>query len=98
MYQTINFGGFCDAFRAFDRENNFSYDGKRMLFDYLEATDPDHNLNVIALCCAYDEDEVHRVRRRYSIDGDVLAWLQERTIVLGVTPAGSVVYRSEFLP
>lgn len=96
MYQTINFGGFCDAFRALDREDQFSYEAKRMIFDYLEDTDPDHNLAVIALCCAYAEEGKDDVRKSYSIDGDVLEWLQEHTTVLGVTPAGSIVYCSGF--
>ena len=96
MYQTINFGGFCDAFRALGREDQFSYEAKRMLFDHLEEVDPDHELDVIALCCAYAEEEELDVRRNYSIKGDVLDWLQENTIVLGVTQAGSVVYCSEF--
>jgi hypothetical protein len=97
MYQTINFGGFCDAFRAQGREDQFSYEAKRMLFDHLEEVDPDHELDVIALCCAYaEEEEDDEVRRSYAIEGGVLEWLQENTIVLGVTRAGSVVYCSEF--
>lgn len=96
MFQTINFGGFCDAFRALGRQDQFTYEAKRMLFDHLEEVDPDHELDVIALCCAYAEDEEDDVRRNYSIDGDVLDWLQDNTIVLGVTQAGSVVYCSEF--
>jgi hypothetical protein len=96
MYQTINFGGFCDAFRALGREDQFTYEAKRMLFDHLEEVDPDHELDVIALCCAYAEEDELDVRFNYSIEGDVLDWLQENTIVLGVTQAGSVVYCSEF--
>jgi len=96
MYQTINFGGFCDAFRALGREDQFTYEAKRMLFDHLEEVDPDHELDVIALCCAYAEEEELDVRQNYSIEGDVLEWLQDNTIVLGVTQAGSVVYCSEF--
>jgi len=96
MYQTINFGGFCDAFRALGREDQFTYEAKRMLFDHLEEVDPDHELDVIALCCAYAEEEELDVRQNYSIEGDVLDWLQDNTIVLGVTQAGSVVYCSEF--
>jgi len=96
MYQTINFGGFCDAFRAQGREDQFTYEAKRMLFDHLEDVDPDHELDVIALCCAYAEEEELDVRQNYSIEGDVLDWLQDNTIVLGVTQAGSVVYCSEF--
>jgi hypothetical protein len=96
MYQTVNFGGFCDAFRAQGREGQFSYPAKWLLYDHLENVDPDHELDVIALCCAYAEDDQDDVRRNYSIKGDVLDWLQNNTIVVGVTPAGAVVYCSEF--
>ena len=96
MYQTINFYDFCKAFRDLGREDQFSYEAKRMLFDHLEDVDPDHELNVIALCCAYAEDDQDDARRNYSIKGDVLDWLQENTIVVGVTPDGAVVYCSEF--
>lgn len=94
MYQTVNFSTFVDAFRALGREDQFSHEAKRMLFD--DVDDVDHELDVIALCCAYTEEEEDDVRRNYSINGDVLDWLQEHTIVLGVTQAGAVVYCSEF--
>ena len=95
MYQTVNFSAFCDAFRAQGREDQFSYAAKRMLFDHLEEIE-DYELDVIALCCAYAEDDEDDVRRNYSIEGDVLDWLQDNTIVVGVTPDGAVVYCSEF--
>ena len=36
MYRTVTFSAFCDAFRALDRQDSFSYEAKRCLFDYLE--------------------------------------------------------------
>jgi hypothetical protein len=96
MYQTVNFSAFVDAFRAHGREDPFSYEAKQMLFDYLEKVDPDHELDVIALCCAYFEDFPETIARSYSIKGDVLDWLQDNTIVIGTTPSGAVVYCSEF--
>ena len=33
MYTTINFSQFCDAFSD-TYKNNFTYEGKRALFDY----------------------------------------------------------------
>ena len=36
MKTSVNFSQFCDAFRAADRNENFSYDGKRTLYDFLE--------------------------------------------------------------
>jgi len=61
MKQNITFCSFCDAFRDMNRDNNFSYDGKRALFDYLESyeedTDEEIELDIIALCCEYNEYE-----------------------------------------
>ena len=67
MIKTINFTDFCDAFAGMDRQDNFTYEGKRALFDYLEASEEDTGtpieLDVIALCCEYTEykdmEEVH---------------------------------------
>jgi hypothetical protein len=60
MYQTVTFADFRDAFRAYDRMASFTYDGARILFDYLEALEDDIGekieLSVIALCCDYAED------------------------------------------
>jgi hypothetical protein len=59
MYQTVNFSDFCDAFRSMDRNENFSYEGKRALFDYLEQYEEDvgepWELDVIGLCCDWTE-------------------------------------------
>jgi hypothetical protein len=59
MHQTITFSCFCDAFRSMDRQDQFTYDGKRALFDYLEELEEDIGqpieLDVIALCCEYSE-------------------------------------------
>lgn len=59
MKTTVNFCDFCDAFRNMDRDNNFSYDGKKALFDYLEEYEEDCGqeieLDVIAICCDFSE-------------------------------------------
>lgn len=60
MYKTINFSEFCDSFSE-DRQNQFSYEGKRALFEYFESYEEDTGeeieLDVIALCCDYTEYE-----------------------------------------
>ena len=57
MKQSINFSRFCDAFQI--RKENFSYEGKEALFNYLEQYEEDTGeeieLDVIALCCDYTE-------------------------------------------
>ena len=59
MKQSIGFCQFVDAFRACGRENQFSYAGKRALFDYLEEmaedTGEEYCLDIIALCCEFSE-------------------------------------------
>lgn len=59
MKQTISFGQFQDAFYNMDRQNQFTYKGKKALFEYLEEyednTDEQIELDIIALCCDYVE-------------------------------------------
>lgn len=60
MKQTVNFFQFCDSFSD-TYKNNFSYEGKRALFDYLEQyeeeTGEEIELDTVALCCEYSEYE-----------------------------------------
>jgi hypothetical protein len=59
MKQSISFNQFTDAFTSYGRDDQFSYDGLKALFDYLEdlAEDcgTDFELDVIALCCEFSE-------------------------------------------
>ena len=61
MKQTVNFGDFRDAFRDMDRMGNFSPEGLQALFDYIEEYEEGMGeqieLDVIALCCEYEEFE-----------------------------------------
>lgn len=68
MKTSVNFSQFCDAFRNADRNENFSYAGKRALFDFLEEVAPDTELDVIALCCEYYESDLDSIISDYSID------------------------------
>jgi len=64
MKERINFYGFTDAFRDYfggGYKNNFSYDGLKALYDYIEQYEEDCEqeveLDIIALCCEYTEYE-----------------------------------------
>lgn len=100
MFQSVNFSSFWDSFRNLDRQDQFTYDGKRVLFDYLEQHELDTGetieLDVVALCCEYVESTVDEIIRDYSIDtsvdDDVIDWLNERTSVCGVTDSGTIVF------
>tara|TARA_R110000824_G_scaffold36643_1_gene113634 strand:- start:983 stop:1315 length:333 start_codon:yes stop_codon:yes gene_type:complete len=59
MKQTINFSQFTDAFRDHGRHDQFTYQAKRALFDWIEEMDDgcgtDTELDVVALCCEWAE-------------------------------------------
>jgi len=58
MYKHINFYNFVDGFSG-QYEHNFTYEGKRALFDYLEeyeeSTGKTIEFDPIALCCDFTE-------------------------------------------
>ena len=107
MKTSINFSQFCDAFRDMNRNENFSYDGKRALFEYFEQYEDDCGveveLDVIALCCEYSEDDMDTIIADYAIDVSeaeddeekaeiVTDYLNDHTLSLGQLPNGSFVY------
>jgi hypothetical protein len=104
MKQTVNFSDFFDAFRSMGRENQFSYEGKRVLFDYLESLEEDTaeeiELDVIAFCCEYYESSYEDIAQDYrldveGLDEDELAdtvrkYLEAETFIIGEVPGGFV--------
>jgi hypothetical protein len=96
MYQSINFYGFCDAFVRMDRNENFSYEGKRALFDYLESYEEESGesleLDIIALCCEYSEEPLKDVLENYNLES--LEQLEDSTQVIGFDKrTGLVLYQ-----
>lgn len=105
MYVNVSFCKFCDYFRSADRNDNFSYKGKRVLFDYLEQYEDETGekieLDIIALCCDYQEMTFPEVAENYSIDlsdctdeddieRTVMDYLNNQTMVCGTVPGGVV--------
>lgn len=87
MYQNVNFSQFCDAFGD-ERKNQFSYEGKRALFDYLEQyeddTDEKIELDIIALCCDYTEyEDLAELQKNYS-DIETMEELENNTQVIKI--------------
>lgn len=98
MYQEVNFSMFCDAFHKSDRNENFSYEGKRALFDYLEQLEEDLGekieLDIIALCCDYSEDKLESVLEDYSLES--LEDLENRTTVINFDKETGLVLYQQF--
>ena len=74
MYIQVNESMFHDQFFAHDRQDNFSYSARSMLFDYLtEAEDNGDNsesgleLDIIGICCDFAESTVDQFINDYSM-------------------------------
>jgi hypothetical protein len=59
-------------FNRYDRSENFTPAGVRVLFDYLEeiseGSGEDINLDIVGLCCDYSEDTFEDIAANYRID------------------------------
>jgi hypothetical protein len=104
MYLTIdNASQFRDEFRAHNRGDQFSYEGLGLLFEYLEEADPQYDLDVIAICCEYSEENPEGIAKNYGFDLEgcetdadiaaaVLDYLHDKTDVVGITSTGTIIY------
>ncbi len=100
MKTTLDFNDFRDAFRTYNRLDNFSREGLELLFDFCEECDPDMEMDVIALCCEYSEDTPEDIAQNYSIDIEdmdedeileaVRDYLNDNTTLVGETSTGFV--------
>lgn len=83
-YKKITKDMFRDEFKNMGRQDNFSYEGLGLLYDYLiRYEDCDSfvgtELDVIAICCSYSEytlDEFHEQfpEETHEDSGRVVAW------------------------
>lgn len=107
MKQTVNFSDFVDAFRAYDRYDQFGYQALMVIFEHLEeienSTGQELELDVLAICCDYATDNWEAIAENYSIDLSglddeeekqevVIEYLNNNTIVLGQTDC-EIVYQ-----
>ena len=98
MKTNVNFNDFIDAFRNMDRENQFSYEGKKALFEYEEQLEEDlateQELDVIGLCCEYAEyDNLNELQQEYTQDYSTLEALKEATTVIKIEGTEGFIIR-----
>jgi len=85
MYQRVTFSDFRQAFHNHDRGNQFSYEGLKALFDYLEEQERDTGemeLDAIALCCDYVEYKDFQEFKQDYPSIDSMDQLRDKTMVL----------------
>jgi len=72
IVKTISESDFIAEFKKYNRQDNFSITGLRHLFESLKNLSDDMGepveLDVIALCCEFNEDYIDDVIGNYSID------------------------------
>ena len=97
IVKTFDENDFINEFKACNRQDNFSYKGLRVMFDALNELANDCEMviemDVIALCCDYNELSIDDVINDYDIDLSdesfddktdlVIDYLHDHTMVLG---------------
>lgn len=106
MKTTVYLNEFRDYFKQI-RPDNFSYEGLGILFEHLEeweaGTGEELELDVIALCCDFSEEDYTDIAKSYDIELDeeadeedqmqaVADYLTEEGVYIGQTGT-SIVYR-----
>jgi hypothetical protein len=102
IYQTLNKHQFIDSFKSWETyANHFSYEGLELLYDWLEMqkaqSDEDIELDVVALCCDFNESDVATIIQDYDLPknldfDDIIEYLQENTSIVGITEQKTIVY------
>ena len=103
MKTTVSVYDFRDAFARMGRKQQFSYEALGLIYDWIEENDPDSELDVIAVCCEFDEQSPRDLAYTYGIDisscsnddeilRTVREHMHEETTVIGETAAGNLIY------
>lgn len=108
MIQTISLYDFIESFRKMGRGNQFTHAALDLIFDYIteyeDSTGEQQELDVIGICCEWEESTPEEIIEQYDTDIDtegkseeeiaaaVYEWLNDETIVAGQTLAGDLVY------
>lgn len=84
MKITVTKSMFHDEFRKMDLLENFSYEGREALYEYLEemedASGVEMELDTIALCCDFNEKKISDVLENYNLNS--LDELRDKTLVI----------------
>jgi len=99
MKRTINFSDFCDAFFNSGRKDQFSYNGKKALFEYIESLEEDTGdemeLDIVGLCCDFTEFdtalEAAKDYNDFTIDEELNEEEQEREALEFLSDNTSVI-------
>ena len=82
LYKTMNKYELKNEFIAYDRDY-FSLEGYEAILEMFEDLGNDSELDVVAICCEFSEDDEEDIRNDYNIpeDEEVEDYLNDNTLV-----------------
>ena len=106
MKTTVSLDDFRREFNQCGRGNQFSYEGLAVLFDWIERMDDDTGqeteLDVIGLCCEFEEMYYLDIASSYDIDIEgldevearekVTEYVSDHTLYCGMTREDNLVF------
>jgi|SRR5690606_7441880 len=89
IVKEVTFYDFLKEFEEFGREDQFSFEGKKALFDYLNELSDDLGeyieLDIIAISCGFVEYEsIEEFNHDYQLDLDDIDDVQDYTTVIPI--------------
>lgn len=101
MVQKINFQDFVDGFKKAGRENQFSYDALKLIFEFMEeieeVIEKTIEYDVIGICCDFSEYTLKDFNNDFETDfeslDEVEKYLSFDTTVIGKTE-DSIVFQN----
>lgn len=100
LVKRINFNDFLKEFKEYRREDQFSYEGKKALFNYLNELSEDLGepieLDIIGLCCDFTEySDLKEFNDNYSYsigyDVDSIEDINDYTIVIPIDEKSFII-------
>jgi hypothetical protein len=101
MYIHVTNHMFAEAFVSAGRGSQFSREALDLIFDFIEEYEEEGrqtHLDVIAVCCDFTEATPQAIAEEHILDvitaGSVRDMLEKKTVVLGETSHGTIVYQN----
>mgnify|MGYP000937867117 CR=1 FL=1 len=92
MKTTVNFSDFVDGFQKIGRGNQFSCDGLKLIFDYLES---EIEFDPIDICCTYTEYTLDEFNSDYETKFKTLQEIEDyvssRSDTVGLTENSIII-------
>ena len=96
LVKKVYFNDFLEEFKKYDREDNFTYHGKKALFNYLDELGEDIGepieLDIIGISCDFTEyASLEEFNDDYQLDIDDIDDINDYTIVIPIDNSSFII-------